>query len=64
MDLIMTDAVDEKKKVAKKITDIAYKNGIFLSSIHEFYMARGKGEVPEKRCWPEPLHENYTFRLP
>jgi len=44
MDLILTNDVILKKKLAKKISDIAYKKGIYSSSIHELYMARGKGE--------------------
>jgi fructose/tagatose bisphosphate aldolase len=44
LDLIMNDDVQVKKKLAKKIFDIAYKKGIYPSSIHEFYAARGKGE--------------------
>lgn len=44
MDLIMTDDLSQKKALAKKITDIAYKKGIYPASIHEFYVARGKGE--------------------
>ncbi|MCK9604112.1 MAG: class II fructose-bisphosphate aldolase [Candidatus Omnitrophica bacterium] len=44
MDLITNDDMAIKKKLAKKIFDIAYKKGIYLSSIHELYMARGKGE--------------------
>lgn len=44
MDLIMSDDSAAKKKLAKKIFDIAYKNGIYPSSIHDFYSARGKGE--------------------
>lgn len=44
MDLIMSDDAEAKKKLSKKIFDIAYKKGIYPSSIHEFYMARGKGE--------------------
>lgn len=43
MDLIMSDDSASKKKLAKKIFDIAYKNGIYPSSIHDFYMARGAG---------------------
>ena len=43
MELIMSDDLAAKKKLAKRIWDIAYKNKIYLSSIHEFYMARGKG---------------------
>ena len=44
MDLIMTDDSAKKKELAKKIFDIAYKRGIYPSSIHDFYMSRGKGE--------------------
>lgn len=44
MDLILTDEMFNKKKLAKKIFNIAYKKGIYLSSIHQFYIARGKLE--------------------
>ncbi|MDD5729731.1 MAG: class II fructose-bisphosphate aldolase [Candidatus Omnitrophica bacterium] len=44
MDLINNDDMEAKKKLAKKIHDIAYKKGIYPSSIHEFYMARGRNE--------------------
>ncbi len=44
MDLILTDDVAVKKQLAKKILDIAYKKGIYPSSIHELYMARGREE--------------------
>ena len=44
MDLIMSDDSGTKKNLAKKIFDIAYKKGIYPSSIHDFYMARGKGD--------------------
>ncbi|MFH1413346.1 MAG: class II fructose-bisphosphate aldolase [Candidatus Omnitrophota bacterium] len=44
MELIMTEDIEVKKKLAKKIKDIAYKKGVYPSSIHEFYMARGRGE--------------------
>ena len=44
MDLIMCDDMAVKKPLAKKILEAAYKKGIYLSSIHELYMARGKGE--------------------
>jgi fructose/tagatose bisphosphate aldolase len=42
--LILTDDQLKKKKLAKKILDIGYKNGVYPSSIHELYMARGRGE--------------------
>jgi fructose/tagatose bisphosphate aldolase len=45
MDLITNDDMSHKRVVAKKISDLAYKKGIYLSSIHEFYAARGKGEM-------------------
>ncbi len=44
MQLINSDEADAKKALAKKIQDLAYKKGIYLSSIHGLYMARGKGE--------------------
>jgi len=44
MDLIMSDDSGAKKNLAKKIFDIAYKKGIYPSSIHQLYVARGKGE--------------------
>ncbi|MDD5115918.1 MAG: class II fructose-bisphosphate aldolase [Candidatus Omnitrophica bacterium] len=44
MDLVLTDDASAKKKLAKKILDIAYKKGIYPSSIHDYYMARGKEE--------------------
>jgi fructose/tagatose bisphosphate aldolase len=43
MSLIMTDDAAVKKTVAKRIWDIAYKNGVYPSSIHQLYMARGTG---------------------
>ncbi len=45
LDLVMNDDIEAKKKLAKKILDIAYKNGVYPASIHELYMARGKGEI-------------------
>jgi fructose/tagatose bisphosphate aldolase len=45
MNLIMSDDSATKKNLAKKISNIAYKKGIYLSSIHDFYAARGRGEV-------------------
>lgn len=42
--LIMSDDVSTKKKLSKKIFGAAYKKGIYPSSIHELYMARGRGE--------------------
>jgi len=44
VDLIMSEELAKKKNLAKKIFDIAYKKGIYLSSIHGLYLARGKRE--------------------
>lgn len=45
MELITNDDAGVKKRLAKKLLDIAYKKGIYPSSIHELYMARGRGEI-------------------
>src|SRR3989339_1721440 len=45
LDLVMTDDVAKKKLSAKKIIDLAYKKGIYPASIHQFYLARGRGEA-------------------
>ena len=63
MDLILTDNIEEKKSVAKKITDIAYKKGIFLSSVNEFYLARGKGEIPNNFTAPAMNLRVLTYDL-
>ncbi len=44
MKLVMSDDLAEKKQLAKEIFDRAYTEGVHPSSIHEFYMARGRGE--------------------
>ena len=44
MDLVLTGDASVKKELAKKIWDIAYKKGIYPSSIHDYYMARGREE--------------------
>ena len=44
MNLIMTDDALLKKKLAKKISEMAYKKGIYPSSIQDYYTARGKEE--------------------
>lgn len=44
MRLAMSDELAEKKQLAKEIFDRAYAEGVHPSSIHEFYMARGRGE--------------------
>lgn len=44
MELILTDDMVKKKQLAKNIFDAAYRQGAYPASIHEFYMARGRGE--------------------
>jgi fructose/tagatose bisphosphate aldolase len=44
IELVMEDNVAKKSQLAKKIFDSAYEEGIYPSSIHDFYMARGRGE--------------------
>ena len=44
LELVMNDNIEKKKQMAKKIFYNATKKGIYLSSIHDFYMARGRGE--------------------
>ncbi|MFA5255364.1 MAG: aldolase, partial [Candidatus Omnitrophota bacterium] len=63
MDLVLSGNIDEKNKVAKKITDIAYKNGIYSSSINELYMARGKGEFPGTFTVPAINLRTLTYDL-
>ena len=43
-DLVLTDAMNVKKELAKKILGMAYKKGVYPASIHELYMAGGRGE--------------------
>lgn len=43
VELALNDNIEEKTRLAKKIINLAYKKGIYPSSINELYMARGKG---------------------
>ena len=43
-ELIMNDDANAKSQLGKKILGLAYKKGIYPSSIHELYMAIGRGE--------------------
>ncbi|MBM3244635.1 MAG: class II fructose-bisphosphate aldolase [Candidatus Omnitrophica bacterium] len=43
-ELIMNDDANAKSELGKKILGLAYKKGIYPSSIHELYMAMGRGE--------------------
>jgi len=44
VDMAMSDDITGKRQIAKAIFDAAREGGIHPSSIHEFYMARGRGE--------------------
>ncbi len=44
MELVLNDNMAKKRQLAKKIFDVAYEKGIYPSSIHDFYVARGRGE--------------------
>ncbi len=42
--LVLTDHIKEKETLAREIQAQASAKGIFLASIHDVYMARGKGQ--------------------
>ncbi len=42
--LVLTDNVKEKEAIAREIQAQAKAKGVFLASIHDVYMARGKGK--------------------
>ena len=63
LDLVSTDNIDDKMKVAKKISALAYKNGIYPSSINEFYMARGRGDVARNFTVPAINLRTMTYDL-
>ena len=44
MDMVLTQDTAEKNKLSAKIRAMAYKKGIYPSSIHDYYMARGRNE--------------------
>ena len=44
MELVMSNDEAKKRRLARKIFDVAHEKGVYPSSIHEFYMARGRGE--------------------
>jgi Fructose/tagatose bisphosphate aldolase len=45
LDFVVNENMEEKKAVAARIKDMAYKKGIFPASINGFYLARGKGQT-------------------
>lgn len=45
-DLVLSDDLEVKKRLGKRIFNIAYKKGIYSSSINQLYLARGRAEFP------------------
>jgi fructose/tagatose bisphosphate aldolase len=43
--IVMADSSEQQKQLASRIVASASRRGIFPASIHEFYMARGRGEL-------------------
>jgi fructose/tagatose bisphosphate aldolase len=44
LDIVISDDVAKKRELAKEIFNAAQDRGIYSSSIHDFYLARGRGE--------------------
>ncbi len=63
LDLGLNENTDAKKAIAKKIVDLAYKKGIYASSINDFYMARGRGEIPPTFTVPAINLRTLTYDL-
>lgn len=63
LDLVLASNMEEKNKVAKKITDIAYKKGVYSSSINGLYMARGRNEFPGTFTVPAINLRTLTYDL-
>ena len=63
LDLVLNTNIEEKKRIAKKITGMAYKNGIYPSSINGFYMARGKSEFQANFTVPAINLRTLTYDL-
>jgi fructose/tagatose bisphosphate aldolase len=43
-ELVLSDDPAKKRQLAKKIFELAREGGVYPSSIHEFYVARGRGK--------------------
>lgn len=63
LELMLSDNADAKKTMAKKIVDMAYKKGIYLSSINGFYLARGKNEFEANFSVPAINLRTMTYDL-
>jgi len=45
-ELVLSDDLEVKQRLGKRIFNIAYKKGIYPSSINQLYLARGRAEFP------------------
>jgi len=63
LNLVMTDNMDEKRALAKRIHNVACKKGIYPASINEFYLARGKGKVPNDFTVPAINLRTLTYDM-
>ena len=62
-DLILTDDIAVKQKIVAEILAIAKSKGIFLSSIHNLYKARGEGKCQGGFTVPAINLRNLTYYL-
>lgn len=51
-ELSLTEDLDVKRRISKRIFDTAYKKGVYPASINSLYFARGKNEVPSNFTVP------------
>lgn len=61
--LIMSDDLKTKQQIAGEIHSMANSQGIFLSSIHDLYKARGEGKCPGGFTVPAINLRNLTYYL-
>ena len=45
IELVMNDNVAKERQLAKRIFDVAYEDGVYPSSIHEFCRARSRAKL-------------------
>ncbi len=63
LDLALTDDIKAKKTLARKILNIAYKKGVYPSSINDLYLARGRGEISANFTVPAVNLRTLTYDL-
>ena len=62
-DLVVTDDLEAKQKITTEIISIARSKSIFISSIHELYLARAKGQAPGNFTIPVMNLRGLTYDL-